>query len=75
MPTQRMKPGNAWHRLTDGTKSITLQVMDGIVYLYDSPAVPPGDAEGHVLPPGIYTVSPPFSAWVKSGTDSTITWS
>lgn len=65
MATREITITPVWEQITDGTQDATIQVLSGVMYLYDSPTQPDVAAKGHVITDWV-SVSQPQQAWVRS---------
>ncbi|QZN97789.1 hypothetical protein [Symbiopectobacterium purcellii] len=66
MSTQNQTVGTDWIQISDGTKIVTLQMLnDGWAFLFDSPTKPAANAMGHMVE-DFMTITPPTVAWVRA---------
>ena len=56
-----------WKQVTDGTQSVSIQVISGTAWFRDSPTKPANNVQGHQVPsPRWLGVTPPQQMWGRS---------
>ncbi|MEI7177116.1 hypothetical protein [Pectobacterium carotovorum] len=65
MATNEITLTPVWQKITDGTQDASIQVLSGVMYLWDSPTQPGASAHGHVVTDWV-GVTAPQQVWIRS---------
>lgn len=64
--TKSLELDDTWTQFTSGTQQMSLQVFSDAVRVVSSDSEPDADADGFILEPGMWTITPPTVAWIRA---------